>query len=66
MGQTVSAKAMCDYCAWSAKATGDSVIEVATFLRRLCIEHCEEQHHDEHARKCEATRQRVKRLEEDA
>lgn len=44
----VSATARCQYCSWSAKYTGDDVIEVATFLRRLCIEHTEAMHADEH------------------
>lgn len=44
--QTVRATARCQFCDWCAKATGDNVVEVGTFLRRLCLEHVEEMHHD--------------------
>ena len=58
MGQKVSAKATCEYCDWSAKATGDNVVEVATFLRRLCIEHTEALHADEHHARVDTARSR--------
>lgn len=46
--QTVRATARCQYCEWKARATGDNVVEVGTFLRRLCLEHTEAQHAEEY------------------
>jgi len=45
--RTVRATARCQFCDWKVKATGDDVVEVGTFLRRLCIEHTEAEHADE-------------------
>jgi len=44
----VRATARCQYCDWKARATGDNVVEIGNFLRRLCIEHTEAQHAEEH------------------
>jgi len=39
-----SAIAMCSYCKWKVKFTGDSILEVATNLRRLVVAHVDERH----------------------
>jgi hypothetical protein len=44
MSRTIRATARCQFCDWKVKATGDDVVEVGTFLRRLCIEHTEREH----------------------
>jgi len=46
MTQTVRATARCQFCNWKARATGDNVVEIGTFLRRLCLEHTEREHAD--------------------
>ena len=40
----ISALAMCTYCSWRARMTGDTVLEVATFLRQLVLQHVDERH----------------------
>ena len=59
MTQKVSATARCQYCAWAARHSGENVIEVATFLRRLCIEHTETMHADEHNARVAAAQQKT-------
>ena len=36
---TITATAQCDYCHWQCRMSGDSPLEVATFLRARLIEH---------------------------
>jgi hypothetical protein len=42
----LTATALCAFCNYEARLTGDDAFDVATSLRKLLIVHCDEQHHE--------------------
>ena len=39
MSQRITAAVHCRHCQWSARCSGDSILEVATFLRSRLMDH---------------------------